>query len=141
LGSVVTGRRFLALLILISLAACATGETPQQSPPRSFFVFFAAGSAEITPDGAAVLDQVAAQAKAIDATAVGIVGYSSASGIPAANLRLSEERSTAVETALALRQLPRAIIVRTYQGPVQELVWPELSAQRVEIVVSRALRR
>jgi outer membrane protein OmpA-like peptidoglycan-associated protein len=132
-------RPFLAVLVLLSFAACASRETPQY-PPRSFFVFFPAGSAELPAEAGTVLDQIADEAKRINATAVGIVGYSSVSGVPAANLRLADERATAVETALALRQVPRAIIVRTYEGSVQELAGPQLAEQRVEVVVSRAER-
>jgi outer membrane protein OmpA-like peptidoglycan-associated protein len=130
-------RPLVAVLVLAGLGACASRDAPLY-PPRSFFIFFPTGSAEITAEGATVLDQIAAEAKRINATAVGIVGTSSASGASTANLRLSEDRAAAVETALGLRQVPRAIIVRTSQGEVQELAGPDLAGQRVEVVVSRA---
>ncbi|HEX9464186.1 MAG TPA: OmpA family protein [Alphaproteobacteria bacterium] len=133
-------RPALAALLLIGIGACASRDAGLY-PPRSFFVFFPPDSAEITPEASTVLDQIADEAQRIHATAVGIVGTSSTPGLPATNLRLSEERAAAVESALLARKIPREIVVRTYQGAVQDLVGPSLAGRRVEVVVSRADRR
>ncbi len=137
-------RRLLRSAVALALLAAACAPTAQQTnptPPRSFYVFFPTDSAELTPEAFAVLDQVAAEAQRIQATGVGIVGYSSASGASAHNLRLSEQRAGAVETALLSRGVARDIIVRNYQGATQELAGSQLGGQRVEIVVSREERR
>jgi outer membrane protein OmpA-like peptidoglycan-associated protein len=133
-------RAALAALLLIGIAACASHDAGLY-PPRSFSVFFPPDSAEITAEASTVLDQIADEALRIHATAVGIVGTSSAPGLPAANLHLSEERAAAVESALIARKVPREIVVRTYQGAVQDLAGPTLEGRRVEVVVSRADRR
>ena len=138
-------RPVLAALLMVAASACAPtappGPTTPQYPPRSFFVFVPAGSARLSPEATAVVDDIADEARRVQATAVGIVGYSSAAGIPARNLRLSEERAAAVEAALLARNVPRDIIVRTHQGAVQDLAGPEVEGQRVEVVVSREERR
>lgn len=104
-------------------------------------MFFSSGSAELSPEALRVVDEIADEAARIHATAVGIVGYSSTAGTPAANLRLSEERSAAVEAALLKRHVDRAIVVRTYHGAVQDLAGSGLEGRRVEVVVSREERR
>ena len=135
-------RPLLAVFLVASFAAaCAPREEAPLSPPRSFSVFFPTGTADITPEASVVLDHIAEEARRIGATAVGIVGTSSAAGPSGINLKLSEERAAAVEDALVARNVPRDIVVRTYHGAVQDLAGPELSAQRVEVVVSREARR
>ena len=141
-GRVARLRPVLAALILSVAGACApTMQQVPQYPPRSFFVFFSSGSAELSPEALRVIDEIADEAQRTHATAVGIVGYSSTAGAPAANLRLSEERSAAVEAALVRRKVDRAIIVRTYHGAIQDLAGSGLEGRRVEVVVSRAESR
>jgi outer membrane protein OmpA-like peptidoglycan-associated protein len=121
------------------LAACAAPpptERPAAYPPRSFFVFFPSDSAELTLDANEMLDRIAAEAKHIGATGVGIVGYASPAGTPSHNVRLSERRAAAVESALLQRGLDRAILVRTHHGATP-IIGPEIEGQRVEVVVSR----
>ena len=136
------GRRGLLALVMLTVAACAGSGSDQAAPPaKSFFVFFAVDSAELMPEAAEVIDRIAAEAKRIQATGVGIVGYASPAGTPAHNLRLSDHRATAVEVALLQRGVPRDIVVRTHHGATP-VVGPEIEGQRVEVVVSREnLRR
>jgi outer membrane protein OmpA-like peptidoglycan-associated protein len=121
---------------LALLAACApTGEQPLH-PPKSFFVFFAVDSTDLTPEAHQVLDRIAEETRRIQATGLGIVGYASPAGTPAHNLRLSDMRATAVEVALRSRGVPGDIIVRTHHGATP-IIGPEIEGQRVEVVVSR----
>ena len=136
-------RLLLAALVVSAASGCAptAQQAPPQYPPRSFFVFFSSGSAALSPEALRVIDEIADESERIHATAVGIVGYSSPTGAPAVNLRLSEERSAAVEAALVQRKVDRAVIVRTYHGAVQDLAGSGLEGRRVEVVVSREERR
>ena len=104
--------------------------------PRSFFIFFPTDSAELTPEALIVIGRAADEVTVAHATGVGIVGYASSAGAQQRNLRLSEQRAAAVESALLARRVPKDIIVRTYHGAT-ETVGPAIEGQRVEIVVSR----
>jgi outer membrane protein OmpA-like peptidoglycan-associated protein len=132
-------RRAVLALVVTTLAACAGSGSDQPPPAKSFFVFFAVDSAELMPEANEVIDRIAAEARRIQATGVGIVGYASPAGTPSHNLRLSDQRATAVEVALLSRGVPQAILVRTYHGATP-VVGPEIEGQRVEVVVSREQR-
>lgn len=132
-------RRLILVAVLGLLAACAPSGEERLHPPKSFFVFFAVDSADLTPEAQQVIEQIAAEARRIQATGVGIVGYASPVGTPSHNLRLSDLRATAVEVALRSRGVPADIIVRTYHGATP-IIGPEIEGQRVEVVVSRENR-
>ncbi len=133
--------RTIAVILLATVSAC-TSPPPNEppTPPKSFVVFFTRDSAALDPEAVAVIDRIAEEARRIQATGVGISGYSGPAGTPAANLRLSEERSAAVEQALIERGVSRDIIVRTYHGAT-DVAGPQLEGQRVEVVVTRETRR
>lgn len=127
----------LAVIAAIGwMAACAPMDSDRFHPPQSFFVFFSVDSAELSAEANQVLDRIAAEARRIQATGVGIVGYASPAGPASHNLRLSDQRATAVEVALLTRGVSREIVVRTYHGATP-IIGPEIEGQRVEIVVSR----
>lgn len=127
----------LAVIAAIGwMAACAPVDSDRIHPPQSFFVFFSVDSAELSAEANQVLDRIAGEARRIQATGVGIVGYASPAGPPSHNLRLSDQRATAVEVALLTRGVSREIVVRTYHGATP-VIGPEIEGQRVEIVVSR----
>jgi outer membrane protein OmpA-like peptidoglycan-associated protein len=131
------------MVVLGLLAAACAGRGPSEgtpTPPKSFVVFFEGDHAELSPEANLVIERVAAEAKRIQATGVGIAGYSSPAGNQAVNLKLSEERSAAVEGALIARGVPKDIIVRTYHGAT-EVVGSGVEGRRVEIVVTREARR
>ncbi len=136
-------RRWIVPSIVLSLSlivfACAPS-TPPTQPSKSFFVFFTSDSTELSPEALSVLDLVAEEARQIKATGVGIMGYSSTPGTQSENLRLSDVRSAAVEAALLARNVPRDIVFRSPQGAT-ETIGPTVEGRRVEIVVSREVRR
>ncbi|MBM3539485.1 MAG: OmpA family protein [Alphaproteobacteria bacterium] len=132
-------RRAVMAAALALLAACMPAGEPLMHPPKSFFVFFAVDSADLTPEAHQVLDRIAEEARRIQATGVGIVGYASPVGTPTHNLRLSDMRAAAVEVALRSRGVPGDIIVRTHHGATP-VIGPEIEGQRVEVVVSREER-
>ena len=130
-------RRLVLMVAMGLLASCASPESEQQLyPPKSFFVFFAVDSADLTPEANQVIERIAEEARRIQATGVGIVGYASPVGTASHNLRLSDMRATAVEVALRSRGVPGDIIVRTHHGATP-IIGPEIEGQRVEVVVSR----
>lgn len=136
-----TRRLAMMLVVLGGVVACTTGpgrDRPSDGvyPPRSFFVFFPVDSAELTLDANDMLDRIAAEAKSVAATGVGIVGYASPAGTQSHNVRLSERRAAAVESGLLERGVDRAILVRTHHGATP-IIGPEIEGQRVEVVVSR----
>lgn len=127
----------LAVIAAIGwMAACAPVDSDRVHPAQSFFVFFAVDSAELSPEASEVIDRIADEARRIQATGVGIVGYASPAGPASHNLRLSDLRATAVEVALLSRGVSREIVVRTYHGATP-IIGPEIEGQRVEVVVSR----
>lgn len=125
--------------LFLILGACAPTTKPDDAP-KPYVIFFQTDSAELTPQALTVVELIAEEAQRIRATGVGIVGYSGSAGAPGVNLRLSEQRSTAVEAALLARNVPRDIIVRTYHGETK-VVGPQIEGQRVEVVVTRETRR
>jgi outer membrane protein OmpA-like peptidoglycan-associated protein len=128
-------RRLVVMAALGFMAACAPMGEERLHPPKSFFVFFAVDSVDLSPEAGEVLDRIADEARRIQATGVGIAGYASPAGTPSHNLRLSDLRATAVEVALLSRGVPKEIVVRTYHGATP-IIGPEIEGQRVEIVVS-----
>jgi len=129
-------RRSILVAALGLLASCASSGDGPRPPAKSFFVFFAVDSAELSPEAHQIIEQIAQEARRIQATGVGIVGYASPAGTPSHNLRLSDHRAAAVEVALRSRGVPGNIIVRTHHGATP-IVGPEIEGQRVEVVVSR----
>jgi OOP family OmpA-OmpF porin len=127
--------------LFLMLGACApTAQPGDADAPKPYVIFFQTDSAELTPQALTVVELIAEEAQRIRATGVGIVGYSGSAGAPGVNLRLSEQRSTAVEAALLARNVPRDIIVRTYHGETQ-VAGPQIEGQRVEVVVTRETPR
>lgn len=132
-------QRALLAIVVAALAACAGTVSNEPPPSKSFFIFFAMDSAELMSEATEVIERIAGEAKRIEATGVGIVGYASPAGTPSHNLRLSEQRSAAVEEALLARGVPRDVLVRTFHGATP-VIGPEIEGQRVEVVVSREKR-
>ena len=69
---------------------------------------FRSGSAELTPQGLATLDEVAAALTGASSLTVSISGHTDASGDAAANQQLSEARAAAVKTYLASKGVDAA---------------------------------
>jgi outer membrane protein OmpA-like peptidoglycan-associated protein len=129
-----------SLLLILNACAPTSRSGDADTPPKSFVIFFRTDSAELTPEALLEIELIAEEAQRIRATGVGIVGYSGSAGAPAVNLRLSEQRAVAVETALLARNVPPDIIVRTYHGAT-EVVDGQIEGQRVEVVVTHETRR
>lgn len=97
---------------VLGLGACSTTtgmvKAPGACADQTVQIYFEPDSAEVTPEGMAVIRQAAAMAKACVIDKIEVQGLADAVGAPAANLALSERRATAVTGALTQAGLPRA---------------------------------
>jgi len=71
-------------------------------------VYFDPWSAELTPEGRAVIQTAAANLHSCRIRAVEVLGLADAQGDPQANLELSKRRASSVSAALAAAGLPAA---------------------------------
>jgi outer membrane protein OmpA-like peptidoglycan-associated protein len=105
-----------SLGLALALGGCASSPPPQNalvkaaSPcvDQSVQIYFEAWSADITPEGRAVIDAAAKAAKDCKVTGVVVIGLADAVGAPDANLELSKKRAASVSAALAANGLPAA---------------------------------
>lgn len=109
-------------------------------------VFFASGSAVISPKGQEDLKAIAEQAKAIKGYRLAIVGRADTTGNAAANQRLSEARAAAVEAYLlkAAGVLPGRILPTAAIGDsevAQDLDPPKTPAEARRVTVTIAVSK
>ena len=71
-------------------------------------IYFEPDSSEVSPEGQAVLNQAALQAKPCKVNRVFVLGLADAVGAPAANLEVSKKRAASVTRALNATGLPAA---------------------------------
>jgi outer membrane protein OmpA-like peptidoglycan-associated protein len=71
-------------------------------------IYFDSDSAEVTPAGLALLQEVGKVAKGCRVDGVEVLGLADATGAPDANLKLSRSRAESVTTALVAAGLPAA---------------------------------
>ncbi|MDP3174645.1 MAG: OmpA family protein [Phenylobacterium sp.] len=106
-----TGAATLALAI--GLAGCATKEVRlvKQTPrcvDQTLEIYFEPDSAEVTPEGKAIVSQAATVAAGCAVDKVEVLGLADSVGAPEANLDLSKRRAQSVTAALADAGLPAA---------------------------------
>lgn len=114
----------VGLCAALALAGCATVRNardrivkPQaRCADLTVQIYFEPDSAEVTPDGRAVLRAAAGQAKGCSVASVSVLGLADAAGAPATNLELSRRRADAVAQALAATGLPAAEFDRAAAG-------------------------
>ena len=82
---------------------------------------FRVGSADLTPEGAATLDQVVAALQKVSALTVSISGHTDASGDPAANLTLSQARAASVKTYLVSKGVVATRLTATGFGQTKPI--------------------
>jgi outer membrane protein OmpA-like peptidoglycan-associated protein len=103
-------------------------------------VLFASGSAVISAEGKADLQQIATKAKAIKGYLVGVVGYADSTGDAAANQKLSERRAEAVIRYLQkyCGVMPYRVLSGAAMGEIEQVgntETPEGMAQNRRVVV------
>jgi OOP family OmpA-OmpF porin len=105
-------RLFAAGLLAVSLlgttpAIAAGPEAPEAAKaPDSITIYFGTGSAGISPDGAAKLDQAARLYREGQPLLMTVSGGADATGSPVANLHISQRRADAVFQGLVARGIP-----------------------------------
>ena len=117
-----------------------TETLPAHTLPETYTVYFVLNKADVTPEGIAVIEQAAANAKARSVTRLVLTGHADRSGDAAYNLKLSQRRAEAVKTAFIALGFDEGEITIKAKGETQLLVptadgkW-EPKNRRVEIVV------
>ncbi|MBV8121017.1 MAG: OmpA family protein [Alphaproteobacteria bacterium] len=118
-------KRFFLLCSLMALAACAHPEpppppAPPPAPPppaeHNFTVFFDWDKANITPEGAQIIEAAAATYKSMPPTPVQVIGHTDTSGSPAYNQQLSVRRAQNVATGLSQAGVPQNAMTVTGVG-------------------------
>jgi OOP family OmpA-OmpF porin len=119
-------RRAFLLGSVVALAACAHQEpppppAPPPAPPppveHNFTVFFDWDKANITPEGAQIIDAAAATFKSMPGgTPVQVIGHTDTSGSPAYNQRLSVRRAEVVANGLQQSGVPQGAMTVTGVG-------------------------
>ncbi|HXC92278.1 MAG TPA: OmpA family protein [Stellaceae bacterium] len=111
-------KRLFLLCSALALAACAqpappppTAAAPPPPPPppeHNFTVFFDWDRANITPEGAQIVEAAAATFKSEPPVPLQVIGHTDTSGSPDYNLRLSQQRAQNVATALSQAGVPQS---------------------------------
>jgi OmpA-OmpF porin, OOP family len=120
-------RRAFLLGSLVALAACAQpAPPPPPAPPpapppppqaRNFEVFFDWDRANITPEGAQIVDAAAATYKSMaPGTPVQVIGHTDTSGSAGYNQKLSVRRADVVASALQQSGVPQSAMTVTGVG-------------------------
>jgi outer membrane protein OmpA-like peptidoglycan-associated protein len=123
--------------ILGGMAALAQAPAPAKAPD-SLSIFFACGSAAISPEAESVLDQAARTYRDGKPIIMVVAGGSDATGSPAGNLRLSQHRAENVLQGLVARGIPVERFQVLAKGETEPAVpdpqgTPEARNRRVEI--------
>jgi outer membrane protein OmpA-like peptidoglycan-associated protein len=137
-------KRLFLLLSMLMLVACAQQQPPPPPPapppapppqaqPSVFHVYFAEGSATLTPEARQIVEAAAAAAKAAPPGPVQVVGYTDTTGSAALNQRLSRQRAQTVANLLVQDGVPQGQIQVSGAG---EQPGPNpAESRRVEVTV------
>jgi len=104
------------LAATVALGGCSTLQgaharlvrAPSTCVDQAVQIYFEPESAEVTPEGQAVINSAAAGLRRCKLTSIEVLGLADAAGPPQANLELSQRRAGAVSHALAAAGLPAA---------------------------------
>jgi peptidoglycan-associated lipoprotein len=108
--------------LTLTLGGCQTPHSgqivraPAACQDQAVQIYFEPDSADVTPEGRAVLAAAAASAKPCVVKKVSVMGLADAAGDPAASLELSKRRAQSVTAALAATGLPAAEFDLTAAG-------------------------
>src|SRR5579885_2461270 len=142
-------KRLFLLLSMLMLVACAQQQPPPPPPapppapppqaqPSVFHVYFAEGSATLTPEARQIVEAAAAAAKAAPPGPVQVVGYTDTTGSAALNQRLSRQRAQTVANLLVQDGVPQGQIQVSGAG---EQPGPNpAESRRVEVTVGGGRR-
>jgi peptidoglycan-associated lipoprotein len=106
----------LGLCAALGLGGCTTVKdmrarivrTPSTCVDQTVAIYFEPQSAQVTPEGRAVINAAAKMAQGCTVRSVEVLGLADAAGAPSANLELSKRRAQSVTAALTTAGLPDA---------------------------------
>lgn len=112
----------------------------QPRAAHRFVLYFVAGSTELTPESAALLDQIVQTARERTPADLSVVGHTDSVGSPQVNARLARERATGVAALLRARGIEGERIETASHGENNPLIptpdeTPEPRNRRVEVRV------
>ncbi len=103
--------RFLAIILLATLAACGT----KLDQPRSYLVYFDTDSAALTPDGTRIVGTIVDGIKDVSPSKVVVSGR--ADGNTAHDATLADQRAAAVVQALTQKGVPASKLEKEADAP------------------------
>ncbi len=109
-----------AYMAAIARVEAALAEVP--AVPGAFLVFFDWNRANLTPEGAEIVDTAASAARSQGATRISVTGHTDTSGPAAYNFGLSQRRADTVKGAMINRGIPASSITTFAKGETQPLV-------------------
>jgi outer membrane protein OmpA-like peptidoglycan-associated protein len=104
----------------------------QPAMPVVYLLFFDPKSAELPPDGTAIVDQAAAKIKDTQPSTVTIAGYAANVGTPADDKRISEQRIATVRAALIAEGVDPKLFLDIPLGAADDTAGPT-GDRRIEI--------
>ena len=124
---------FLSALVL-ELSACThrVGEPDYGALHPTYVAFFGTNSADLTPDGYAIVQRAAKGVDTVHPQTVQIVGFSDRVGSEAADNNIAERRTEVVEKTLIELGVPGSIITAVQLGQPADELGPTAN-RRVEI--------
>lgn len=126
----------LAAALLGATAVCAQPAPPSvevsHDPEGRWLIFFDWGKAEVTQDGAQVLDRLAEELAGDPAKRATLAGHSDRSGPDAANRAMSRRRAEAARAYLLAHGVPAAAASVDPAGAVTPLVPTEAGVREAQ---------
>jgi outer membrane protein OmpA-like peptidoglycan-associated protein len=125
----------IAAPLLLSLSGCAN-KADYAGIPMDYYVFFETNSAELTPDGYAIVQRAADAVAKLRPQSVIIAGYSDRVGSEAANHKVAAHRTALVQKTLVDLGVNGAIITTLPLGAATDDLGPT-GDRRIEIRLTK----
>jgi OOP family OmpA-OmpF porin len=124
MGRIIVGLAGMAAGGVLALSAPAAAQPVAELPCNAgpFMVFFDAGSASLSPQGKAILDNVAEAYGTCAQQPITIVGNTDTKGTDQANMALSGRMAASVRDYLVSRGLPAKLITIQALGETRLLI-------------------
>ncbi len=135
-------RRLLLLTLFVfaplslTLDGCAHHQEDYSGIPMDYYVFFETNSAELTPDGYAIVQRAADAVGKLRPQSIIIAGYSDRVGSEAANHQVSSHRTALVQKTLVDLGVDPTIITTLPLGPANDTLGPT-GDRRIEIRLTK----
>ena len=124
----------LSLPVFLALSGCANRDTA--GIPMDYYVFFETNSAELTPDGYAIVQRAADAVAKLHPQSVTIAGYSDRVGSEAFNHKVAAHRTAIVQKTLDDLGVSEALITTLPLGAAKDDLGPT-GDRRIEIRLTR----